>query len=109
MHDLTGLINQEEINCRFIVINNDGGGIFSTLPQRGAIGFETVFGTPHGLNPAVIAQSMGVKAVEINSLKDLVEQVKAPIKGISVVVCNVPNRESNADNLKSILDSISTI
>jgi 2-succinyl-5-enolpyruvyl-6-hydroxy-3-cyclohexene-1-carboxylate synthase len=109
LHDLTGLINQEEINCRFIVINNDGGGIFSTLPQRGAIGFETVFGTPHGLNPAVIAQSMGVKAVEINSLKDLVEQVKAPIKGISVVVCNVPNRESNADNLKSILDSISTI
>ena len=109
LHDLTGLINQEEINCRFIVINNDGGGIFSTLPQRGTPGFETVFGTPHGLNPAAIAQSMGISAVEINSLKDLVAQVKAPIKGISVVVCNVPNRESNADTLKSIVDSLSSI
>ena len=109
LHDLTGLINQEDINCRFIVINNDGGGIFSTLPQRGTTGFETVFGTPHGLNPAAIAQAMGINAVEINSLKDLAAQIKAPIKGISVVVCNVPNRESNADNLKSILDSLSAI
>jgi 2-succinyl-5-enolpyruvyl-6-hydroxy-3-cyclohexene-1-carboxylate synthase len=52
---------------------------------------------------------MGIDAIEINSQKDLVAQIKAPIKGISVVVCNVPNRESNAENLKSILDSISTI
>jgi hypothetical protein len=33
--------------------------------------------------------------------------MKAPIKGVSVVVCDVPSRESNADNLKSILDSLS--
>jgi 2-succinyl-5-enolpyruvyl-6-hydroxy-3-cyclohexene-1-carboxylate synthase len=108
LHDLTGLINNEDINCRFIVINNDGGGIFSTLPQRGSTGFETVFGTPHGLNPASIAQSLGVDAVQINSLKELIAQMKAPIKGVSVVVCDVPSRESNADNLKSILDSLST-
>jgi 2-succinyl-5-enolpyruvyl-6-hydroxy-3-cyclohexene-1-carboxylate synthase len=107
LHDLTGLINNEDINCRFIVINNDGGGIFSTLPQRGSTGFETVFGTPHGLNPASIAQSLGVDAVLINSLKELISQVKAPIKGVSIVVCDVPSREANADNLKAILDSLS--
>jgi len=109
LHDLTGLIHQEEINCRFIVINNDGGGIFSTLPQRGTTGFETVFGTPHGLNPAAIAKSFGIDAVQINSLKELIAQIKAPIKGISLVVCDVPSRESNADNLKSILDSLTSI
>jgi 2-succinyl-5-enolpyruvyl-6-hydroxy-3-cyclohexene-1-carboxylate synthase len=107
LHDLTGLINNEDVNCRFIVINNDGGGIFSTLPQRGSIGFETLFGTPHGLNPASIAQSFGIKAVQVNSLKELIAQMKEPIKGVSVVVCDVPSRESNADNLKSILDSLS--
>jgi 2-succinyl-5-enolpyruvyl-6-hydroxy-3-cyclohexene-1-carboxylate synthase len=107
LHDLTGLINNEDINCRFIVINNDGGGIFSTLPQRGSIGFETLFGTPHGLNPTSIAQSLGVAAVQINSLKELISQVKAPIKGVSIVVCDVPSREANADNLKAILDSLS--
>ena len=106
LYDLTGLINKEDINCRFIVINNDGGGIFSTLPQRGSHGFETVFGTPHGLNPAEIANSMGVSAKQISSLKELEAEVKSPISGISVVVCDVPDRESNADNLKAIYDSL---
>jgi 2-succinyl-5-enolpyruvyl-6-hydroxy-3-cyclohexene-1-carboxylate synthase len=109
LHDLTGLVHKEAINCRFIVINNDGGGIFSTLPQRGVDGFESVFGTPHGLNPAAIAQSMGLNAKQINNLKDLEAEIKAPINGISVVVCDVPDRESNADNLKSIYESLSSI
>ena len=106
LYDLTGLIQKEEINCRFIVINNDGGGIFSTLPQRGSQGFETVFGTPHGLNPAEIANSMGVSAKQISSIKELEAEVKSPISGISVVVCDVPDRESNADNLNAIYDSL---
>jgi 2-succinyl-5-enolpyruvyl-6-hydroxy-3-cyclohexene-1-carboxylate synthase len=109
LHDLTGLVNKEAINCRFIVINNDGGGIFSTLPQRGVNGFETVFGTPHGLNPAAIAKAMGFVAKQITSLKELEAEIKAPISGISVVVCDVPGRESNADNLKSIYEALSSI
>ena len=109
LHDLTGLVNKEAINCRFIVINNDGGGIFSTLPQRGVNGFETVFGTPHGLNPAAIAKAMGFDAKQITSLKELEAEIKAPISGISVVVCDVPGRESNADNLKSIYEALSSI
>lgn len=109
LYDLTGLIHKEEINCRFIVINNDGGGIFSTLPQRGSDGFETVFGTPHGLNPAKIAESMGIAAKQISSVKDLEAEVKAPISGISVVVCDVPDRESNADNLKAIYQALNSI
>ena len=109
LYDLTGLINKEAINCRFIVINNDGGGIFSTLPQRGSDGFETVFGTPHGLNPARIAESMGFEAKQISNLKDLEAEIKAPISGISVVVCDVPDRESNADNLKAIYEALNSI
>ena len=109
LHDLTGLVNKEAINCRFIVINNDGGGIFSTLPQRGVDGFETVFGTPHGLNPAAIAQAMGVNAKQISSLKELEAEIKAPISGVSVVVCDVPDRESNADNLKKVVESLTSI
>ncbi len=109
LHDLTGLVNKEAINCRFIVINNDGGGIFSTLPQRGVNGFETVFGTPHGLNPAAIAQAMGVDAKQITTLKELEAEIKAPISGVSVVVCDVPDRESNADNLKKIVEALTSI
>ncbi len=109
LHDITGLISDEDINCRFIVINNDGGGIFSTLPQRGVDGFETVFGTPHGLDPAAIATSFGIKATTILSISELQQVLAEPIKGISVVVAKVQSRETNAENLKSIYEKMSSI
>ena len=109
LHDLTGLIQREEINCTFIVINNDGGGIFSTLPQRGVDGFESVFGTPHSLDPAAIAKAMGISATTISSVDELKKTLKAPVKGISIVVANVPSRDENADSLKAIYESMNSI
>ncbi len=109
LHDLTGLINKESINLRFIVINNDGGGIFSTLPQRGAVGFESVFGTPHGLDLAAIAASMGITSKTITSLGELKSELVLPINGISIVVAKVPSRESNAANLDDIYAKINSL
>ena len=109
LHDLTGLIQKETINLRIFVINNDGGGIFSTLSQRGVDGFEEVFGTPHGLDPAAIATSMGISAKSIDSSAQLTKELAEPVKGVSVVVVNVPKREANADFLKEIYASISSM
>jgi 2-succinyl-5-enolpyruvyl-6-hydroxy-3-cyclohexene-1-carboxylate synthase len=109
LHDLTGLIQKEAINLKIFVINNDGGGIFSTLSQRGVDGFESVFGTPHGLDPAAIATSMGVAAKTIDSLPQLKAELTEPVKGISVVVVNAPNRDANADQLKGIYNNISSM
>ena len=109
LHDLTGLIHREEINLRIFVINNDGGGIFSTLPQRGSNGFEQVFGTPHGLDPVAIATAMGIDAKTITSAEQLREEIQKPVLGISVVVCDVPNRESNADLIKSLYAKMDSI
>ena len=103
------MIHREDINCCFIVINNDGGGIFSTLPQRGVDGFESVFGTPHGLDPAAIAKAMGVSASTISSVGELKKVLKSPVKGISIVVANVPSRDENADSLKAIYESMNSI
>jgi 2-succinyl-5-enolpyruvyl-6-hydroxy-3-cyclohexene-1-carboxylate synthase len=109
LHDLTGLIQKEVINLKIFVINNDGGGIFSTLSQRGVDGFESVFGTPHGLDPAAIATSMGISAKTIDSLPQLKAELAEPIKGIAVVVVNVPNRDANAELLKEIYNSVSSM
>jgi 2-succinyl-5-enolpyruvyl-6-hydroxy-3-cyclohexene-1-carboxylate synthase len=109
LHDLTGLIHKEDINLKIFVINNDGGGIFSTLSQRGVDGFETVFGTPHGLDPAKIAQSMGITATTISSQSELIAELSKPVTGLSVVVINAPDREFNADFLKGIYSSISSM
>lgn len=109
LHDITGLIQKEDINCRFIVINNNGGGIFSTLPQRGVDGFETVFGAPHGLDPAAIASAFGISTSTITSILELKTILSTPVIGISVVVAKVGSREANADNLKSMYEKMNSI
>jgi 2-succinyl-5-enolpyruvyl-6-hydroxy-3-cyclohexene-1-carboxylate synthase len=109
LHDLTGLIQKEDINLKIFVINNDGGGIFSTLAQRGVPGFEELFGTPHGLDPAAIAQSMGISAKTIGSQKELITELSEPVKGLSIVVIKAPDREAGADFLKGIYNNVSSM
>ncbi len=59
-HDMNGLFAAKKygLQALVIVINNDGGGIFSFLPQNhlDPAEFEDLFGTPHGLTFAGAAQ-----------------------------------------------------
>lgn len=109
LHDLTGLIHRDQINLKIFVINNNGGGIFSTLPQRGVAGFEEVFGTPHGLDPAAIASAMGIPAKRLNNVADLVRELKEKVSGLSVVVLDVPDREANADLIRDLAAKMDSI
>jgi 2-succinyl-5-enolpyruvyl-6-hydroxy-3-cyclohexene-1-carboxylate synthase len=53
-HDLNGLLaaHRHPLDLLVVLVNNDGGGIFSFLPQAQADRrtFELLFGTPHGLD-----------------------------------------------------------
>ncbi|WP_432360140.1 2-succinyl-5-enolpyruvyl-6-hydroxy-3-cyclohexene-1-carboxylic-acid synthase [Sporosarcina sp. UB5] len=52
LHDVNGLIVSRfhKTNLTIIILNNDGGGIFSYLPQASVENhFEELFGTPTGL------------------------------------------------------------
>ena len=59
LHDLNGLwpVRRYGLDLTILLVNNDGGGIFSFLPQRSATPtrFDAWWGTPHGLDlaPAV--------------------------------------------------------
>jgi 2-succinyl-5-enolpyruvyl-6-hydroxy-3-cyclohexene-1-carboxylate synthase len=91
------------------VIDNNGGGIFSTLSQRGVAGFEEVFGTPHDRDIAAIARSLGVPAKTISSQSELKSELKTPVSGISVVVVTAPDRDTTADHLKNIYASVDSM
>lgn len=56
-HDLNGLLGAKRyrLDLLVVLVHNDGGGIFSFLPQVQYEHFEELFGTPHGLEfrPAV--------------------------------------------------------
>lgn len=70
-HDLTGLLaaRRHRLRATIVLLNNDGGGIFSFLPQAKEVGeeFEFLFGTPHGLNFAHAAALFGLHWVEADS------------------------------------------
>ncbi len=62
LHDQNGLMLRlaEPVDAVFVVLNNDGGGIFSFLPlARFPEHFERLFGTPHGLSLEALAGVYG--------------------------------------------------
>jgi 2-succinyl-5-enolpyruvyl-6-hydroxy-3-cyclohexene-1-carboxylate synthase len=64
LHDLGGLVAARSlgVDLTLVVVNNDGGGIFSFLPIAGLTSqFEPLFGTPHGLDFAEVAALGGAR------------------------------------------------
>ncbi len=65
LHDSSSLValRSRPITLDVVVIDNDGGGIFSFLPQATQVGpdrFEQLFGTPHGTDLAALARAHGL-------------------------------------------------
>ena len=57
-----------------IVIDNNGGGIFSFLPQRKVLPhdeFEMIFGTPHNLDIEAIVRGFGIDVVRLVKPSDV--------------------------------------
>ena len=69
-HDMNGLLaaKLQKQNITILLINNDGGGIFSFLPQASEKEyFELLFGTPHGLEFSHAAELYGAKYNKIST------------------------------------------
>ncbi|OIK10843.1 2-succinyl-5-enolpyruvyl-6-hydroxy-3-cyclohexene-1-carboxylic-acid synthase [Bacillus sp. MUM 13] len=69
-HDMNGLLaaKLQKQNITVLLINNDGGGIFSFLPQSSEKeNFEVLFGTPHGLDFSHAAQLYGANYAKAES------------------------------------------
>ncbi|MDQ1695795.1 MAG: 2-succinyl-5-enolpyruvyl-6-hydroxy-3-cyclohexene-carboxylate synthase, partial [Frankiaceae bacterium] len=65
LHDVNGLLvgpGEVRPDLTVVVVNNDGGGIFSLLPQASgdAAAFERLFGTPHGVDIQQLATAYAV-------------------------------------------------
>jgi 2-succinyl-5-enolpyruvyl-6-hydroxy-3-cyclohexene-1-carboxylate synthase len=78
LHDAPGLIvgpGEPAPNLCLVVVNNDGGGIFSLLEQAAFAGpsgpFERVFGTPHGADLGQLAAAAGLPYTRLEHLGDL--------------------------------------
>jgi 2-succinyl-5-enolpyruvyl-6-hydroxy-3-cyclohexene-1-carboxylate synthase len=90
VHDAGGLLGATErrVDLTFVVLDNDGGGIFSFLPQADLPEhFERCFGTPHGLDLAALAAVHGIPTVDVDSASGLGPALRTAIVtgGLSVV------------------------
>jgi len=83
VHDSNALIGLAARGCdlRIIVVDNDGGGIFSFLPQATKLPterFEQLFGTPPGIDVISLATGYGLSAMTVTSIEDLAVQLGRP-------------------------------
>ncbi|CEG28303.1 2-succinyl-5-enolpyruvyl-6-hydroxy-3-cyclohexene-1-carboxylic-acid synthase [Bacillus sp. B-jedd] len=110
-HDLNGLIaaKQYKLDLTVILINNNGGGIFSFLPQSGkAKNFEQLFGTPLNLDFSHAVEMYGGKffsASDWEQFRDslAIAKEKSGLKVIEVIT----NREANAADHRRLWQSVS--
>lgn len=110
LHDQNGLLlaSGEDVSAVFVVLNNDGGGIFSFLPQAGVVPeFERAFATPHGIDFAQVARLYGCGHRLLESASGLPEAVDAALAagGVQLIEART-DRAANVELHRRIWDEV---
>jgi len=96
LHDSNGLIigpEEARPDLRIVVVNDNGGGIFSTLEQGDpthATHFERVFGTPHNTDLGALCAATGTPHQLVETADALRAALKPTVAGLDVVEARVP-------------------
>lgn len=95
LHDLGGLwlASRETLDLTIVVLDDDGGGIFSFLPvarQGAAVDFDRLFTTPHGLDLSRAAALFGLEGVRVESDAELAAALERSFSTRGVSILHVP-------------------
>jgi 2-succinyl-5-enolpyruvyl-6-hydroxy-3-cyclohexene-1-carboxylate synthase len=112
LYDLGALL----ATCRYplratiVVLNNDGGGIFSFLPiaRHGEeVRFEEIFTTPHGVDLTGCAELFGVHYSRVSTVPAYREALEksAACDGVSIIEIPI-DREDNLAHFRSLVASV---
>jgi 2-succinyl-5-enolpyruvyl-6-hydroxy-3-cyclohexene-1-carboxylate synthase len=109
-HDMNGLLAAQRfgLNATIVLINNDGGGIFSFLPQHeDAENFETLWGTPHGLDFSHVTGLYGVGFQRVTTRDEYKAALKASFDADGVQIIEIKtDREENLLLHQRIWDAV---
>lgn len=98
LHDMNGLIasKMQETDLTIVVMNNDGGGIFSYLPQsQEERYFEELFGTPTGLKFEDAARMYDADYAAVESKEQFVEALRTKKQKAVKIIEVFTDRETN--------------
>ncbi len=97
-HDLNGLLaaRLHKLNLTIIIINNDGGGIFSFLPQAAHPQyFEQLFGTPTGLDFRLVVEMYGGRFQRVDNWESFRKAVNQGLHSSGLEVIEIPTERTN--------------
>ncbi len=94
LHDANALlgVTRRHLDAVFVVVDNDGGGIFSFLPYAERVDpepFEQVLATPPGSDLARVAAAHAVPVTEVEKASALVPALTAALDAGGVQVVRV--------------------
>jgi 2-succinyl-5-enolpyruvyl-6-hydroxy-3-cyclohexene-1-carboxylate synthase len=100
-HDLNGLLaaRRHNLDLTVVLLNNDGGGIFSFLPQADVPEhFEALFGTPHGLDFSPFVEGYGGDFLRIATWHEFRDRLGVGLGTPGLHVLEVPTeRQRNLE------------
>jgi 2-succinyl-5-enolpyruvyl-6-hydroxy-3-cyclohexene-1-carboxylate synthase len=103
LHDAPGLVlgpAEPRPDLCVVVVNNDGGGIFSALEQAAfPESFERLFGTPHGAELGALAAAAGLSYQRLESAADL----PAALAGAGLRMVEVRTDRSDGAKLRAAI------
>jgi 2-succinyl-5-enolpyruvyl-6-hydroxy-3-cyclohexene-1-carboxylate synthase len=108
IYDRNGLLapaSEPRPRLDYVVIDNDGGGIFSSLEQGApefAADFERVFGTPHGADLSTLLAAPGVEVTTVDSAAGLRSALERPAEGVRVIIARCAARADEAALIRSV-------
>ena len=101
-HDMNGLMAARDttLNVVFVLVDNDGGGIFHMLPIRDfEPAFTPYFATPHGLDFRHAAKLYGLRFTDVATPAELEEAVAAGCGRAGTEIIRVrTDRERNRES-----------
>lgn len=110
-HDLNGLLaaKMHHLNITIIVINNNGGGIFSFLPQAGsAKNFENLFGTPIDIEFEYAVKMYGGNYKKVTNWNEFQDTILKAIETQGLNVIEVPtDRDMNVQTHRNMWNRVS--
>jgi 2-succinyl-5-enolpyruvyl-6-hydroxy-3-cyclohexene-1-carboxylate synthase len=112
LHDSNGLVlgpTEPRPDLTIVVVNDDGGSIFSMLEQGAeeyADRFDALFGTPHGVDLASLCAATRTPHWRAGSLPELEQALANPNGGIEVVEVTV--RRDNRRDLDARIRALGT-
>jgi 2-succinyl-5-enolpyruvyl-6-hydroxy-3-cyclohexene-1-carboxylate synthase len=109
LHDTNGLLGSpQRAPVTFVVVDNDGGGIFSYLPQHELPEFEALFATPQSVDVVEVARAHGVAAerVGVSELPKLVADGAASARVLVVDVDRAAARDQHGRLWSAVADAV---